>query len=56
MPLDLTGRSKGFAFVQYADHSSAKKALDALNGTIFDGRYLRINFSGGNPPPIGGDI
>ena len=53
MPTDPTGRPKGFAFVQFADHASAKKALDALNGQEVDGRGLRINFSGGAPPAGG---
>lgn len=37
-----TGRSKGFAFITYADGDQAKAALDA-NGSDFMGRPLRVN-------------
>lgn len=54
MPTDPQGRPKGFAFIQYASHSEAQKASDALNGQDIDGtgRGLRINFSGGAPPLV----
>lgn len=38
-----SGRSKGFGFVEMADASAAKKAIDALNDQEFKGRKLRIN-------------
>ena len=37
-----TGRPRGFGFVDMAD-SDASKAIEALNGTDFGGRTLRIN-------------
>lgn len=37
-----TGRSRGFAFVQM-DEDAAQEAIDALNGTDFGGRELRVN-------------
>ncbi len=37
-----TGRPRGFGFVDMAD-SDAAKAINALNGTDFGGRTLRIN-------------
>lgn len=38
-----TGRSRGFAFVEMADHGGADKAIAALNGTMVSGRALNIN-------------
>ncbi len=37
-----TGRSRGFAFVQM-DDDGGQEAIDALNGTDFGGRSLRVN-------------
>jgi RNA recognition motif-containing protein len=38
-----TGRSRGFAFVEFEDASSAEKAQQALDGQDFGGRSLRVN-------------
>jgi RNA recognition motif-containing protein len=38
-----TGRSRGFAFVEFEDASSAAKAQQALDGQEFGGRNLRVN-------------
>ena len=38
-----TGRSRGFAFVEMADDSSAQTAIDALNGKDIDGRPVSVN-------------
>ncbi|PLX68996.1 MAG: RNA-binding protein [Denitrovibrio sp.] len=38
-----TGRSKGFGFVEMADDSQAKEAIDKLNETELDGRNLTVN-------------
>lgn len=38
-----TGNSKGFGFVEMADDSSAKKAMEGLNGHELDGRKIRVN-------------
>lgn len=38
-----TGRSRGFAFVEFEDASSADAALNALNGQQLGGRDLRVN-------------
>jgi len=38
-----TGRSKGFGFVEMADHADADKAINALNGTELGGRNLTVN-------------
>lgn len=37
-----TGRARGFGFVEMAD-ADASRAMQALNGTDFDGRALKIN-------------
>lgn len=44
-----TGRSKGFAYVEFADVESATKALEAKDGQELDGRPLRIDFSQPRP-------
>jgi hypothetical protein len=38
-----TGRSRGFGFVEFADGAAADAAMQALNGTEFDGRSIRVN-------------
>ncbi|OGL42444.1 MAG: RNA-binding protein [Candidatus Schekmanbacteria bacterium RBG_13_48_7] len=38
-----TGKSRGFGFVELSSPSEAKKAIDALNNTEFDGRTITVN-------------
>ena len=38
-----SGRSKGFAFVQFAEADSARKAMEAMNGSMLAGRALIVN-------------
>lgn len=38
-----TGRSKGFAFVEFEDDAAALKAIDARNGYKMDDRPLTVN-------------
>ena len=38
-----TGRSKGFAFVEMADDSSANAAIKDLNGKEMDDRAIKVN-------------
>ena len=38
-----TGRSKGFGFVEMADDSAAREAIEGLNGREQDGRSLTVN-------------
>lgn len=45
----MTGRSKGFGFVEMADRAQAQQAIDALNGYDIEGRKLRINESQPKP-------
>jgi RNA recognition motif-containing protein len=37
-----TGRPRGFAFVEMSN-TDASRAMQALNGTDFDGRTLKVN-------------
>ena len=39
----MTQRSKGFAFVDMPDDGEANRAIDALNGTDFMERALKVN-------------
>jgi cold-inducible RNA-binding protein len=39
----LTGRSKGFGFVEMSSSSEAQAAIAALNGSQLDGRSLTVN-------------
>ena len=36
----MTGRSKGFGFVEMPDRAQAQAAIDALNGQPLDGGFL----------------
>ncbi|MGQ9662841.1 MAG: RNA recognition motif domain-containing protein [Kiritimatiellia bacterium] len=47
----MSGRSKGFGFVEMPDQAEAEKAIRNLNGTEFMGRTLRVNQS--QPRPRG---
>jgi cold-inducible RNA-binding protein len=38
----MSGRSKGFAFVEMADESAAQQAIAELNGKEIDGRALKV--------------
>ena len=38
-----SGRPRGFAFVTMGSPDEAKKAIDALNGALVDGRNLTVN-------------
>jgi RNA recognition motif-containing protein len=39
----MSGRSKGFAFVTFANDENAKKAISELNGKEFQGRAMKVN-------------
>lgn len=53
-----TGRSRGFAFVDFADGASAGNAIEAMNGAVIDGRSLRVDTAtertSGEPGGFGG--
>ena len=38
-----TGRSKGFGFVTIDDDEAARRAIEEVNGTEFEGRTLNVN-------------
>jgi len=38
-----TGQSRGFGFVTMGSSSAASKAIEQLNGTMLDGRALKVN-------------
>jgi len=39
----FSGQCKGFAFVDMEGHE-ARAAIDGLNGKMYHGKYLRVNF------------
>ena len=39
----MSGRSKGFGFVEFANDDDATKAIDMWNGKDFGGRTLTVN-------------
>jgi RNA recognition motif-containing protein len=39
----LTGRSKGFGFIEMSSSMEAQSAIQALNGSQLDGRSLTVN-------------
>jgi RNA recognition motif-containing protein len=41
----MTGRSRGFGFVEMASDSEAQNAVDMLNGKDLDGRPLRVDIA-----------
>lgn len=53
----MTGRSKGFGFVEFASEAEAQAAVDKLNNTELDGRTIFVDIArpsekreGGNRP------
>ena len=39
----MTGRSRGFGFVEMSSQEEAQEAIDKLNGTALEGRTLTVN-------------
>ncbi|HMU45979.1 MAG TPA: RNA-binding protein [Chitinophagaceae bacterium] len=39
----FSNRSKGFGFVEMSNDNDAKKAINELNGTMTDGRPLKVS-------------
>jgi len=48
-----TGRPRGFGFVEMSN-TDASRAMQALNGTDFDGRALKVNEAQDRPRSGGG--
>lgn len=49
-----SGRSRGFGFVTMATPDLAKKAIETMNGTMLDGRAIRVNEAEERPRGGGG--
>lgn len=53
----MTGRSRGFGFVEMATDEEAQKAIEMFNGKELDGRTITVNEArpmGERPPRRGG--
>lgn len=53
----MSGRSKGFGFVEMAAEDGAQNAMNTLNGSELDGRPIKIDFAKPKeerPPRTGG--
>lgn len=53
----MSGRSKGFGFVEMATDEDAQKAIEMFNGKEFEGRNLTVNEARpmeARPPRTGG--
>lgn len=49
----LTGISKGYGFVKFADAASAAQAVQHMNGYRLEGKVLAVRVAGKPPPPGG---
>ena len=49
-----TGRSRGFGFVEMDSQEAAQQAMQALNGSDFQGRNLTVNEARERSPRPGG--
>lgn len=49
-----TGRSRGFAFVEFSSEAEAAEAIKQFDGYEVDGRKLRVNTAEDRPRPSGG--
>lgn len=50
----MTGRSRGFGFVEMSSQEEAEEAIDKLNGTALEGRTLTVNEAKPREPRSGG--
>ncbi|KAJ3023688.1 UNVERIFIED_CONTAM: hypothetical protein HDU68_008510 [Siphonaria sp. JEL0065] len=41
----ITGKSRGYGFITYDEVESATKAIAAMNGTIFNDRQMRVDYT-----------
>lgn len=51
----MTGRSRGFGFVEMPNNQEGQAAIDALNGTDLQGRPLTVNQAKPREERGGGD-
>lgn len=49
-----TGKSRGFGFVTFTEAESCKRAIEAMNGAMLDGRSIRVNEAENKPRSGGG--
>ena len=52
----MTGRSKGFGFVEMESEEAAQKAIEMYNGVDFEGRKLTVNVARPLEPRNGGGM
>lgn len=45
----MSGRSRGFGYVDFTDGASATKAYDAMQGQELDGRALNLDYANAKP-------
>ncbi len=50
----MTGRSRGFGFVEMSSQAEAEEAIGKLNGTDLDGRNITVNEAKPQQPRTGG--
>lgn len=50
-----SGQPRGFAFVTMGNSQQAQAAITAMNGTLLDGRALRVNVAEERPGGGGGN-
>ncbi len=51
----VTGKSRGFAFIEMSDDAQAQTAIDEVNGKDLKGRPLRVNQARARTDGPGGD-
>eukprot|EP00250_Pteridium_aquilinum_P021501 c25145_g4_i1 orf=555-3518(-) len=52
----MTGISKGYGFVKFADAASAAQAVQHMNGYRLEGKVLAVRVAGKPPPPGGAGV
>ena len=51
-----SGRPRGFAFVTMASPEQAVQAVAAMNGTLFEGRAIKVDEAPATRPQTGGAL
>jgi len=49
----MKGKPRGYAFIQYASHDSAERAIAACDGKIIRGRKITVSYASEAPPMEG---